>query len=82
MGQPASTGVLTLYTLTRILKAFTTVERLRSPWFSTVHNSREELSGILSLCKERQATWPRNGAWDEMIKRLDAELQTVTVQKF
>ena len=43
MGQPASTGVInTLYVNAELKGFYNMVERLRSPWFATVHGSDSE----------------------------------------
>ena len=75
MGQPASTGVInTLYVNANLKGFYNLVERLRSPWFSTVHNS---LDGVEwdTLALQGKASNVAEGnmeAWDEMIKRLNA----------
>jgi len=74
MGQPASTGVInTLYVNAELKGFYNMVERLRSPWFATVHGSDSETDWD-TLALQGKASNVAEGdmvAWDEMISRLN-----------
>ena len=75
MGQPASTGVInTLYVNGELKGFYNLVERLRSPWFSTVHDS-ENGADWDTLALQGQGSNVAEGnmeAWNEMIRRLNS----------
>jgi hypothetical protein len=75
MGQPASTGVInSLYVNAELKGFYNMVERLRSPWFGSIHGSAPgtewdtlALQGGASNVAEGDMV-----AWTEMISRLNA----------
>ena len=74
MGQPASTGVInTLYVNAELKGFYNMVERLRSPWFASVHGSDSETDWD-TLALQGKASNVAEGdmmAWDEMMRRLN-----------
>lgn len=80
MGQPASTGVINSLYINAELKGFyNMVERLRSPWFASIHGSAPGMEWD-TLALQGGASNVAEGdmvAWDEMIARLNAS-NTVT----
>lgn len=75
MGQPASTGVInSLYVNAELKGFYNMVERLRSPWFASVHGSDSETDWD-TLALQGKASNVAEGdmvAWDEMIRRLNS----------
>ena len=75
MGQPASTGVInTLYVNAELKGFYNMVERLRSPWFSTVHDSDDNIQWD-TLALQGKASNVAEGdmeVWNEMIRRLNS----------
>ena len=76
MGQPASIGVInSLYVNAELKGFYNMVERLRSPWFASVHGSDSETDWD-TLALQGKASNVAEGdmvAWDEMIRRLNSQ---------
>ncbi|MCP4846798.1 MAG: hypothetical protein GY899_02490 [Verrucomicrobiaceae bacterium] len=75
MGQPASTGVINSLYINAELKGFyNMVERLRSPWLSSIHGSAPGIEWDTLALQGGDSNVAEGDmiAWDEMITRLNA----------
>lgn len=75
MGQPASTGVInSLYVNAELKGFYNMVERLRSPWFGSIHGSAPGIEWDTLALQGGDSNVAEGDmiAWDEMITRLNA----------